>query len=239
MTRPNITKERDKYLKKHKIEQKRRIIEKGREICLQEGVEKFSIHRVAKETGMTPGNIYTYFKGGKRELWVHMFNQHSDIDVIQPFLDNFQDSSTSFVQKLENSFRLFFDLAEKDYNRYKIIWDTPLPDPPTKKHSGEPIISEKEKETEPVVLNTFIKATINAIQMKEIPDSNPLLFALLVFSLISGTIKTSNLLKSIDSESLKLFGLKTEQIDKVYYGFTEKEFIKYYKSYLKEKNKNK
>jgi hypothetical protein len=114
------------------------------------------------------------------------------------------------------------------------MWDTPLPDPPTNKHSGEPIISKKEKETEPVVLNRFIKATMEAIEMKEIPETNPLLFALLAFSLISGTIKTSNLLKSLDSETLKSFGLKTEQIDKVYYEFTKIEFLKYFTSYLKK-----
>jgi AcrR family transcriptional regulator len=233
LTRPNIIKEREKYLEKHKKDQINKIIQKGRKICFNEGAEKFSVNRVAKETGMTPGNIYTYFRGGKRELWVHMFNNKTDADVIEPFIENF-NSGASFLQKIEKTMQLFFDFAENDYNRYKIIWDTPLPEPNIDKETGEPIICEKEKETYPVVLNAFIKTTVEAIQKKEFPDTNPLFFSLFIFSLISGSIKTSNLLKSLKPEGLKPFELKTEKLDQQYFDYTRKNFLDFLKSYLKE-----
>lgn len=161
-----------------KEEQFERILEAGKELFLEKGSEGFSMRNLAEMLGMTKNNLYNYVES-KRELWVairnRFYNQFKEENL--EIIKNHKGSKTDLILKL---YEHFLDFADRDYDKYKMMFNV-IEAPPSNKIGP---IEDTYKEYRLLDGTTkLIKKAIDAGEIKK--DAAPLL-SLLTYSIVMG-----------------------------------------------------
>ena len=161
-----------------KADQFERILEAGKELFLQKGTQGFSMRNLAEMLGMTKNNLYNYVES-KRELWISIRNR---------FYSHFKEENLEIIKKHEGTtrdlilklFEHFLDYAERDYDKFKMMFNV-IDAPPSNK------IGPVEKEYKEFDL---LEGTTNLIQEAinkgEISNKNAPLLSLFSYSVVMG-----------------------------------------------------
>lgn len=161
-----------------KADQFERILDAGKELFLKKGTEGFSMRNLAEMLGMTKNNLYNYVES-KRELWIairnRFYNQFKkeNLEIIQ----NHKDSKCDLIIKL---YEHFLDFADRDYDKYKMMFNV-IEAPPSSKIGP---IEEKYKEYR--LLDGTTKLVQEAIDEGEIKKDSASLLSLLTYSIVMG-----------------------------------------------------
>ena len=139
------------------------IINAGRKLFLNYGPEGMSMRMLAKEIGMgkkSASSLYTYVKS-KRELWFAII-RHDFRDFERRMVEIYQNHSGTTKKLLIKIAALYFNFAEEDRQRYKMMFQTPAP---ISKQIG-PI--EKEYESRTVfMLKDMVTQAVKQGEFKE------------------------------------------------------------------------
>ena len=113
-----------------KADQFERILEAGKQLFLEKGTEGFSMRNLAEMLGMTKNNLYNYVES-KRELWIAIRNKfytqfkEENIEIIK----NHEGSKCDLIIKL---YEHFLDFADRDYDKYRMMFNV-IEAPPSNK----------------------------------------------------------------------------------------------------------
>jgi len=169
------TRARSEEKKAYKFES---ILKAGKELFLQKGTQGFSMRNLAEMLGMTKNNLYNYVES-KRELWIAIRNK---------FYNQFKEENREIIKKHEGTtrdlilklFEHFLNFAEKDYDKFKMMFNI-IDAPPSNK------IGPIEKEYKGFDL---LEGTTNLIQEAinkgEISNNNAPLLSLFSYSVVMG-----------------------------------------------------
>jgi AcrR family transcriptional regulator len=161
-----------------KEEQFERILDAGKELFLKKGSEGFSMRNLAEMLDMTKNNLYNYIES-KRELWIAIrnkfYNQFKEENL--EIIKNHQGSKCELILKL---YEHFLDFANRDYDKYKMMFNV-IEAPPSNKIGP---IEAKYKEYR--LLDGTTKLIQEAIDEGEIKEDVAPLLSLLTYSLVMG-----------------------------------------------------
>lgn len=161
-----------------KADQFERILEAGKELFLQKGAQGFSMRNLAEMLDMTKNNLYNYIES-KRELWIairlRFYNQFKEenLDIVR----NHKGSKCDLILKL---YRHFLDFADRDYDKYKMMFNV-IEAPPSNKIGP---IEDKYREYR--LLDGTTKLIQEAIDEGEIKQDAAPLLSLLTYSIVMG-----------------------------------------------------
>jgi len=183
-----------------KNKQIQRIITEARELFYEVGTKGFSMRALAKRLDMSQSNLYNYYSS-KRTLWFEIMRQDfTELrNQIQPIVLNHKGTSVELLEKLTD---FYFDFAESNYRRYKLMFV--LPPPPTE---GQPSEDEKFVPQKTLKLLNLIESALSQGLSKDI-DSNKL--SLYLWSVIHGTILLTNTILFDPNYSKSTFGSKED-----------------------------
>ena len=161
-----------------KADQFERILEAGKELFLQKGAQGFSMRNLAEMLGMTKNNLYNYIES-KRELWIAIRNR---------FYNQFKEENLEIIRTNKGSkcdlilklYEHFLDFAERDYDKYKMMFNV-IEAPPSKKTGP---IEKTYKEYR--LLEGTTKLIQEAIDEGEIEKEAAPLLSLLSYSIVMG-----------------------------------------------------
>jgi len=161
-----------------KAEQFERILEAGKKLFLEKGTQGFSMRNLAEKLGMTKNNLYNYVES-KRELWIAIRNK---------FYSQFKEENLEIIKKHEGTtrdlilqlFEHFLTFAEKDYDKFKMMFNI-IDAPPSNKIGP---IEKTYKEFD--LLDGTTKLIQKAINKGEISDNNAPLLSLFSYSVVMG-----------------------------------------------------
>ena len=161
-----------------KAEQFERILEAGKKLFLEKGTQGFSMRNLAEKLGMTKNNLYNYVES-KRELWIAIRNK---------FYSQFKEENLEIIKKHEGTtrdlilqlFEHFLNFAEKDYDKFKMMFN--IIDAPSSNKIGP--IEKTYKEFD--LLDGTTKLIQKAINKGEISDNNAPLISLFSYSVVMG-----------------------------------------------------
>ena len=161
-----------------KEEQFERILEAGKELFLKKGSEGFSMRNLAEMLDMTKNNLYNYIES-KRELWIAIrnkfYNQFKEENL--EIIKNHKGSKCELILKL---YEHFLDFANRDYDKYKMMFNV-IEAPPSNKVGP---IEAKYREYR--LLDGTTKLIQEAIDEGEIKDKAAPLLSLLTYSIVMG-----------------------------------------------------
>jgi len=161
-----------------KEEQFERILESGKELFLKKGSEGFSMRNLAEMLDMTKNNLYNYIES-KRELWIAIrnkfYNQFKEENL--EIIKNHKGSKCELILKL---YEHFLDFANRDYDKYKMMFNV-IEAPPSNKVGP---IEAKYREYR--LLDGTTKLIQEAINEGEIKDKAAPLLSLLTYSIVMG-----------------------------------------------------
>ncbi len=111
--------------KSKKEEKYYRILETGKDLFMDDGIEGFSMRALARKLAMSKGNLYNYVQS-KRELW---------FGIVSLEYEKFEDKLRkvaekdfgSSVDKLVSIGVFFLDFCGEDYRRFQMMFLTPPP----------------------------------------------------------------------------------------------------------------
>lgn len=155
-----------------------RILEAGKELFLKKGTKGFSMRNLADMLGMTKNNLYNYIES-KRELWIAIRNnfytkfKEENFEIIKEH----KGPTSELIVKL---YKHFLDFAERDYDKFKMMFNI-IEAPPSKKIGP---IEKTYKEFRLLDGNT--KLIQQAIDTGEIVSDNAALLSLISYSLFMG-----------------------------------------------------
>ncbi len=160
-----------------KAAQFEQILEAGKNLFLEKGRDGFSLRGLAKILGMNQNNLYNYVES-KRELWIAIrnkfFKQYRDENI--EIMKVHDGPTTDLLMKI---FSNFLEFAGKDFGAFSMMHLTESP--PSDK------IGPFEKEYQEFnYLRGTARVVQNAIEAKEIKQSNPGLITFFTYSLILG-----------------------------------------------------
>ncbi len=161
-----------------KAEQFERILEAGKILFLEKGTQGFSMRNLAEKLGMTKNNLYNYVES-KRELWIAIRNKfysqfkEENLEIIE----NHEGSTCGLILKL---YEHFLDFADRDYDKFKIMFNV-VDAPPSNKVGP---IEKTYKEFR--LLDGTTKLIQEAIKKGEIKHNAASLLSLLSYSLVMG-----------------------------------------------------
>lgn len=161
-----------------KADQFEKILDAGKDLFLKKGTEGFSMRNLAEMLGMTKNNLYNYVES-KRELWIAIRNKfynqfkEENLDIIQ----NHKGSKCDLILKL---YEHFLDFADRDYDKYKMMFNV-IEAPPSSKIGP---IEEKYREYR--LLDGTTKLIQEAINEGEIKKGTAPLLSLLTYSIVMG-----------------------------------------------------
>jgi len=183
-----------------KDKQIQRIVTEARELFYEVGTTGFSMRALAKRLDMSQSNLYNYYSS-KRMLWFEIMRQDfTELrNQIQPIVLNHKGTS---VELLENLTDFYFDFAESNYRRYKLMFV--LPPPPAE---GQPSEDEKFIPQKTLKLLNLIESALSQGLSKDI-DSNKL--SLYLWSIIHGTVLLTNTILFDPGYKVSNFGSKDE-----------------------------
>jgi AcrR family transcriptional regulator len=161
-----------------KADQFERILEAGKQLFLDKGVQGFSMRNLAEKLNMSKNNLYNYIES-KRELWIAIRNKfyiqfkEENIEIMR----NHEGPKYDLLLKL---YKHFLDFAEKDYDKFKIMFnviETP---------SSDKIGPIEKTYTEFRLLEGTTKLIQEVIDEGEIKKDKASLLSILSFSLVMG-----------------------------------------------------
>jgi len=161
-----------------KADQFERILEAGKQLFLNKGTQGFSMRNLAEMLGMTKNNLYNYIES-KRELWIairnRFYNQFKEENL--EIIKNHEGPTRGLILKL---FEHFLEFAERDYDKFKMMFNV-IDAPPSNKIGP---IEKKYKEF------GLLAGTTNLIQEAinkgEITNDNASLLSLFSYSVVMG-----------------------------------------------------
>jgi AcrR family transcriptional regulator len=155
-----------------------KILEAGRQLFLDEGVEGFSMRNLAEKLDMTKNNLYNYYTS-KRELWIALRNKFYN-QFYEENLEiklNHKGNVCDLILKL---FEHFFEFAEKDFGVFSMMHARTTAPPSDK-------IGEEERKYEGFrLLDGNTRLLKEAKKQGETKFENPALVSLFLYSLIFG-----------------------------------------------------
>jgi len=155
-----------------------RILKAGTQLFLQKGTQGFSMRNLAGMLDMTKNNLYNYIES-KRELWIAIRNkfyyQYREENI--GIINNHEGSTCDLILKL---YEHFLDFAERDYNKFRMMYN--IIDAPHSNKIGP--IEKSYKEFR--LLDGTTKLIQKAIDEGEISNSNAALLSLYSYSLVMG-----------------------------------------------------
>jgi AcrR family transcriptional regulator len=161
-----------------KADQFERILETGKQLFLQKGTQGFSMRNLAQMLGMTKNNLYNYIES-KRELWIAIRNRfYSQFKAEN--LEIIKNHEGTSIELLLNLFEHFLEFAERDYDKFKMMFNV-IDAPPSNKIG--PIEQEYEEFGLLVGNKTLIQEAINK---GEIANENASLLSLFSFCILMG-----------------------------------------------------
>ena len=161
-----------------KEEQFEKILEAGKNLFLKKGTQGFSMRNLAEMLGMTKNNLYNYVES-KRELWIAIRNKfynqfkEENLEIIR----NHKGSKCDLILKL---YEHFLDFADRDYDKYKMMFNV-IEAPPSSKIGP---IEEKYREYR--LLDGTTHLIQEAIDEGEIKKDKAPLLSLLTYSIVMG-----------------------------------------------------
>lgn len=161
-----------------KAKQFERILEAGMELFLKKGPEGFSMRNLADMLGMTKNNLYNYIES-KRELWIAIRNNFYNQFKVEN-LEIVKEHKGSTSDLLFKLFKHFLDFAERDYDKFKMMFNV-IEAPPSNKIGP---IEKTYKEFRLLEGNT--KLIQEAIDKGEIKGNLAPVLSLISYSLIMG-----------------------------------------------------
>jgi AcrR family transcriptional regulator len=186
--------------KEAKDKQIQRIISEARELFFEVGTSGFSMRALAKRLEMSQSNLYNYYSS-KRQLWYEiMSHDFSELeDKIQEIIMYHEGTFLDLLVKLAE---FYFDFAEENYRRYKLMFV--LPPPPVESQSTD---EEKFEPQSILMLLNLLENAINQGLMKEIDAKKMSLF---LWSVIHGTVLITNTIVFDPNSEISTFGSKEE-----------------------------
>jgi len=161
-----------------KADQFERILEAGKELFLKKGAQGFSMRNLAEMLGMTKNNLYNYVES-KRELWIAIRNKfysqfkEENLEIIK----NHEGSTCDLIIKL---YEHFLDFAERDYDKFRMMFNV-VDAPPSNKIG--PIESDYREFR---LLDGTTKLIKKAIRAGEITKGSASLLSLFTYSVVMG-----------------------------------------------------
>ncbi|NHJ23874.1 MAG: TetR/AcrR family transcriptional regulator [Candidatus Lokiarchaeota archaeon] len=154
------------------------ILEAGKQLFLKKGTEGFSMRNLAEILGMTKNNLYNYIES-KRELWIAIrnkfYNQFKEENL--EIIKNHKGSKCDLIIKL---YEHFLDFADRDYDKYKMMFNV-IEAPPSSRTGP---IEAKYREYR--LLDGTTKLIQEAIDEGEIKKDTAPLLSLLTYSIVMG-----------------------------------------------------
>ncbi len=154
-----------------------KIITKGRELFIKLGSQKFNLRLLAKELGMTHGNLYNYVES-KRDLWI-MIRRQDLVKIKQQIQEIIHDHKGTYIELINKITIYYLNYAKTEYRSFQMLFYIPLP--------KSDKISRIETTYDPVKPFDLIKEQIRkGIQARQIREVAPEYLSDLIFSLIHG-----------------------------------------------------
>jgi len=155
-----------------------KILEAGKKLFLKKGTQGFSMQNVAEMVGMTKNNLYNYIES-KRELWIairnNLYNQFKEENLV--IISDHEGTQVDLILKL---YRHFLEFAERDYDKFRMMFNI-IEAPPSNKIGR---IEKTYKEFG--LLDGTTKMIQMAIDNGEIKGNNAPLLSLLTYSFVMG-----------------------------------------------------
>lgn len=155
-----------------------RILDAGKELFLKRGAQGFSMRNLAEMLGMTKNNLYNYVES-KRELWIAIrnkfYNQFKKENL--EISKNHQGSKHELIMKLYDH---FLDFADRDYDKFKMMFNI-IEAPPSSKTGP---IEKKYKEYR--LLEGNSKLIQEAMDEGGIASDTASLLSLFTYSVVMG-----------------------------------------------------
>ena len=165
------------------------ILKAGIEIVLEEGANSLTFRAVAEKLGMYRSNVLRYVDS-KRDLWLAIrFTLYNDfIILIDDGVGKYKEMNKSYHEILLKTAKIFLDYATENYNRFQMIF---LLDPPESDKIGK---IEKNLDYD-LVAKFFFKLVKEAVNAKELRESDAIKTYYSVVSLLVGSVRNEIALK--------------------------------------------
>ena len=202
-----------------KAEQFERILDAGKQLFIEKGIEGFSLRGLAKNLDMNQNNLYNYIDS-KRELWIAIRNK---------FYKQFKDENLKIIESHKGSnvdllmkiFNHFLEFAENDPAASSMMHI--IPSPPSDKVGK----FEKEYKTFNFLGGTTRKIQ-EAINSGEIKEDNSAILSFFIYSLILGASMVEYNMRVLeDNNNEKVVTNADETSQFRTQPFTSQEFRKY------------
>ncbi|NVM44163.1 MAG: TetR/AcrR family transcriptional regulator [Candidatus Lokiarchaeota archaeon] len=202
-----------------KAEQFERILDAGKQLFIEKGIEGFSLRGLAKNLEMNQNNLYNYIDS-KRELWIAIRNKFykqfkgENLKIIE----SHKGSNVDLLMKIFNH---FLEFAENDPAASSMMHI--IPSPPSDK------VGKFEKEYKAFnFLDGTTRKIQEAINSGEIKEKNSAILSFFIYSLILGaSIVEYNMRVLEDNNNVKKETIADETIQFKTQPFTSQEFRKY------------
>lgn len=156
------------------------ILETGKELFLEHGIEGFSMRALARKMAMSKGNLYNYVQS-KRELWFGIVSQEYE-DFEAKLRGLAEKVYTTSIERLITLGNFFLTFCAEDYRRFQMMFLTP---PPKSDKNGP--IEEEFKFTN--ILGYIRQLFQKAIDAGEIQNEDAKKLTLYYWAVILGAAK--------------------------------------------------
>ncbi|OLS32935.1 MAG: hypothetical protein HeimAB125_03770 [Candidatus Heimdallarchaeota archaeon AB_125] len=183
-----------------KDKQIKRIIYEARDLFFDAGTSGFSMRALAKRLDMSQSNLYNYYSN-KRQLWYEiMTHDFSELEnKIQEIVMYHEGNFLALLVKLAE---FYFNFAESNYRRYKLMFV--LPPPPVDSQDAE------EEKFEPQSILMLLNLLETAITQGLIKNIDAKKMSLYLWSVIHGTVLITNTIVFDPKSEISTFGSKEE-----------------------------
>lgn len=201
-----------------KAAQFERILEAGKQLFLEKGVEGFSLRGLAKILGMNQNNLYNYVES-KRELWIAIRNK---------FYKQYRDETIEIVKNHKSSilnllieiFENFLEFANRDYSAFSMMHF--IKSPPSDK------IGPFERDyREFNFLEGTTKVIQRAIDMGEIEESKAGILSFFTYSLVLGAAIVERHMNTLEQNKDSSKDPTSEKIQFGRVDFSRRDFREY------------
>lgn len=183
-----------------KNKQIQRIISEARELFFEAGTSGLSMRALAKRLDMSQSNLYNYYSS-KRQLWYEIMS-HDFSELEDKIQEIIMYHKGNFLELLVKLAEFYFDFAEENYRRYKLMFV--LPPPPLESQSTE------EEKFEPQSILMLLNLLENAITQGLIKNIDAKKMSLYLWSVIHGTVLITNTIVFDPNSEISTFGSKKE-----------------------------
>jgi len=168
-----------------------RIINAGRELYIKKGWQGFGMRALARQLGMSEGNLYNYVKS-KRELWIAIRAQYyQEFNNKLNNLINKHKGKISYIELLKKIGEFYLDFATEDHPRFLLMTIISAPD---SKEKG-PIEINYKPFNSMLLIQDVIK---EAIDVREIKAVDPETLSYYLWGMAYGAIKVERELQYRD-----------------------------------------